>query len=46
MHVPKLHQADVLLDTALARAPIVGTATLLLGTTLAAWWWAEERARW
>lgn len=35
-----------LLDTARAQAPVVGTATLLLGTTVAAWWWAEERARW
>lgn len=37
---------SALLDTARDQAPVVGTATLLLGTTLAAWWWAEERARW
>lgn len=37
---------SALLDTARAQAPVVGTATLLLGTTVAAWWWAEERARW
>jgi hypothetical protein len=37
---------SALLGSARAQAPVVGTATLLLGTTLAAWWWAEERARW
>jgi hypothetical protein len=25
---------------------VVGTATLLLATTVGTWWWAEERARW
>lgn len=29
-----------------AQAPVVGTATVLLATTLGAWWWAEERSRW
>ena len=38
--------AEALLVTARAQATVVGTATALLVTTLGAWWWAEERARW
>lgn len=34
------------LTAARVQAPVVGTATLLLVTTLGAWWWAEERGRW
>lgn len=34
------------LATARAQAQVVATATLLLVTTVGAWWWAEERGRW
>lgn len=38
--------ADAALAVIRAQATVVGTATLLVTTTLGAWWWAEERARW
>ncbi len=34
------------LAAARAQAPVVATASLLLATTLGAWWWAEERGHW
>jgi hypothetical protein len=38
--------AGQLVDEALALAPVVGAATILLATALGGWWWAEQRDRW
>lgn len=35
-----------LVDRLRGQAPIVAIATVLLATTVGAWWWAEERQRW
>ena len=35
-----------LLDRVRGQSQVVATGTLLLVTTLGAWWWAEERGRW
>ena len=38
--------ATTLLSTVRTQGPVVVTATALLVTTIGAWWWTEERARW
>jgi hypothetical protein len=35
-----------LVEGAVARAPLLGAATVLLATALGGWWWAEHQARW
>jgi hypothetical protein len=35
-----------LLDRVRSQAAVMATASLLLTTTLGAWWWAEGRGRW